>query len=821
MKEKLTFERKNKMKKIISILISMFLLFSFVDANETEEYNLENVSRLHFEPVGGGKFIYCNNPEPLGDDMILNGDAQRYIMNNENLKPDDYYIYISHFNYTKGDRNGYDIELDMEMKAKDNSVITIHKAYFETPENYGFYDNGKKYVKETDWGHLQVCADMLGVSMCDIRGDDFYYPRSYESITVEVNAGEKIWLSDYLESYEPVKIGKGVHIQAFVTIESGTMDFNVAAFKSDEENDPRENIPQKVNFGEYRWDYTLKGIADSLPEVETEIDYTIEENTESGTKIPVFLKNQYIPEGHVVTEWYTQLNPQNDIWSKINAAESDILPLIYKDQSKSDFYGVNVVDKDNTFVFDTVHSALKKFENKFDIGKKEDFVPNFLLTTEKDNHEYACNIGNYGVSTTYKMNIKNNTNSTKYCSLVITAASEIIAYKTDEKGNKSNACVKDLTGEKVSDNMLSQEIPPNTSQEFKFSIILPVNYNGGIKNELVITDENIQTVDFENKKKELEDKHLKSGYSLTSELTGRYLDEIFPITPDETKELFENNENSFEYLRGNNLGLIRFCAWDGAPEWYFNHWGEFSNTVYTVNESFEKVNEYTFSSLPIRASYADEMFYVETARDGIYKSSDGLNWEKTYNMPEYIPYYDLENASEWAKEELIRGWNENLRLKWYGESYNFKSGISREEFCELAVKLLDKLNAAESNEIMTEFSDTTNESVLRLANCGIIKGMGDGTFRSKDELTREMAAAILIRLCDYLDINTDFEDICEFADYDSIADWAKSDVAKINALGIMHGVGDNLFEPQGTYSVEQSALTVLRTYECIKLIRNS
>ena len=774
-------------------------------------------NELKFEPVGGGKFIYCNNPEGIEDDMLLNGENPRWIMNNEDLTPDLYYIYLSHFNYTGSGTLGYDIELDMAMTAKEDSKIIIHKAFFETPWNYAYYKDWNKTVAETDWGQLQVCASMLGIPMCDIRGEDFYYPWEYEPITIEIKKGERYWLSDYLRNYQKVGFGKGMHIQALVELESGLMDFDVGAVKSVGFDDYRPEVSENIAFGEYRWDYTLKGIADTLPEVETDIEYTIDADTEDGERIPVLLKNQYIPEGHTVTGWYTQLNPQNDIWSKATAAESDILTLRYKDDTKLGFYGSGVSEnkKDNVWIFDTLHSAVRKYEQRYGTGTEKDFEPNFLLGTEKDNHAYACNIGNYGVATTYNMSVTNNTDVTKYCSLVLTAASEVIAYATDANGEKTYAYVKDLTGEKVTDNMLSYEIPPQSTEEFKFSLILPVNYNGGIKNELVITDENIQAVDFIKKKIQVDEERRQSDYRSTNVFYGDYVESIFPRFPEETDEKVWKSRSGFEYLRGRNNGIIRWRAWDGAPEWYYNLWG-YVSTVYMLDEEYNITSSYTFPSLPCGASYDDGYFYIKTARDGVFKSADGAEWIKTdESLPEYTPYYDLSRASEWAVPELERGWDLGLRLKNIaGDAYNFKQPMLREAFCELAVQVLDKVGGSADISAGIKFEDISNPNVERLAGLGIIEGYGDGTFRPNEYITREQAAVILRRMVKCVGYSyAEDEFMNGYTDYDEISEWARDGVNVMTNLGIMNGVGESKFDPKGTYTREQSAATMVRLYE--------
>ncbi len=770
-------------KLLLCTLFIIVFLCTAVYANE-----------LSFTPVGGGKFIYCNNPEGIVDDILLDGETPRWIMNNANLSPDSYYIYLSHFNYT----SGFDLQLDMQIKALSNAKITIHKAFFETPQTYAYLFNGTKKLAETDWGQLNVCASMLGMPICDIRGDDFYYPASFEPVTFELKQGKATWLSYYLNNYTPVSFGKGVHIQALIEIQSGTADFNIGALKSN----VREYLPDNIANGEYRWDYTLKGIANSLPEVKADISYVIDNNTKDGTKIPVLLKNQYIPEGHTVTEWYTQLNPQNDIWSKKLAAESDILTLYYKDNSKLGFYGADVEDgqKNNIWQFDTLHSAVRKYEQRFNTGAAQDFVPNFILDITADNHAYACNIGNYGVSTTYCLSVTNETDQTKYCTLAITAASEIIAYEKE----KPYAYVKDLTSEKVTDNMLTHEIPPNTTENFEFSIILPVNYNGGIKNELIITDENIQAVDFEKKREATKDKTHTDAYY------GVPINEIRPLFPEETASTLHGG---YEYLKGRNNAIARWCAWDGAPDWYYNLWGHVS-TVYTLDENYNISGSYAFTSLPCEASYNNGYYYIKTARDGVYKSQDGVEWAKTNeNLPPYIPYYDLKNASDWAIPELEEAWDIGLRLKWQGESYNFTHAISREAFCELAYALLEKLVATTNTNTELKFNDTTNPKIERLASIGIINGFGDGTFRPEAQLTREQAAVILSRIAKNASGNIHEYDAHTYNDSNLISDWAKDGVSLAYHLGIMHGTGDNVFAPQESYSCEQSAITLLRLYK--------
>ena len=95
-------------------------------------------------------------------------------------------------------------------------------------------------------------------------------------------------------------------------------------------------------------------------------------------------------------------------------------------------------------------------------------------------------------------------------------------------------------------------------------------------------------------------------------------------------------------------------------------------------------------------------------------------------------------------------------------------------------------------------------SVGTLYKQGIINGKAKGIFAPHDFITREEAATILDRICVY-----DFR----FHDDEAISEWAKSGVYHMQFIGIMNGVGDDLFAPQDTYTVEQAILTMVRIYD--------
>ena len=771
---------------------------------------------LRFSPVGGGKFIYCNNEEDIFQDVLLNGAKPAYIMNNENLGPDRYYLYLSHFNFTgfaHGSPNntigfGYDVELDVEMTAVEDSVIRIDNAAFETPRNYAYLKNGQVTRYEDEWGCFLTCTDMLGVPLYALDGENRYFPTPYEPKTITIKKGETVWLSEYLNRYDAVHFGKAVHIQADLTIESGKMNLNVGAFRSGKTIGDRSGFNKNAAFGTYKRDTCIKGIADTLPEVVAPLSYEITDDMAAGTCLPVTVYNQYMPDGNKVEGWMTNLNPQNDIWSKVICAESDMIPILYKDPSKLEFYGKNVSEseKDDVWVFDCFHSNTKGYEAAFNTGDAADYRPNFKITADKDNLNTSCSLGNYGVATTYKITAENKGDKTRYMALNITTASAIIGYTSDENGKKDKAFLKNVSAGKETAVLCEQELLPHTTSTFYFTTILPVNYNGGTLNQLVLSDEStFKQVPYA----ERQECEYDNGVPLAE------ID-----LPEDTLSVFDGSLNSFSYLRGEKNALVRWTVWDGKPYYEYNLWG-YSNSTYLLSPQGKIVGSSSFTTIPVSSSYAKGVYYLTLADGSVVSSKDGLTWTPYGGqMPAYepaAPWYDLKNASDWAVSSLSDGFEKGIILNYLSDGFHFTDNITRKDFCSLALCFLKAIDMVPRPAI-SNFADIDDETVNTLVATGVIYGFEDGTFRPDEEITREQAAAILSRLMRYVKKSaTKSDEKHVYADQSDISDWAVKAVDDMYFSGIMLGAEDNQFQPNEPYTREQAAITVTRLLDfCTK-----
>ena len=515
---------------------------------------------------------------------------------------------------------------------------------------------------------------------------------------------------------------------------------------------------------------------------------------EDKTALPVTIYNQYAKEGNRLTEWYANLNPQNDIWSKNNAVESDILTLYYKDDLKLNFYGKSVPEeeKDNIWVFDTKHSDTKEYEPALYSGDPAFYKPNYELIVQEDNLNTSCSLGNYGVADTYAITVTNSGEKKRFLDLNITTASAIIAYKTDADGNINQGNLKNVSADKESVIMLEEEINPGETKTVYFSVVLPVNYNGGTKTSLIVSDESQFKMEEPKEKVRVQ---LLNGILLSD---------------TKYRDLFRGSENSFEVLKGKNTALVRWCAWDGKPWYYYNLWN-YANKVYMIDDEGNILSEHTFSVLPVASSWQNNMFYVELADGTVQCTKDGATWEiYGEKLPEYIPFYDLDTASSWAREGLEKAFDKGIRLD-NKNGYRLTKNITRLEFCELASGILKDIEL-ENGEAKIVFSDVDSDIVKKMVSAQVIYGFGDGTFRPNEPITREQAAAILTRILRTLG-NVPETENHQFGDDINISGWAKESVDVMYHTGIMLGVGDNKFGPLEFYTREQAVLTVLRVTE--------
>lgn len=90
-------------------------------------------------------------------------------------------------------------------------------------------------------------------------------------------------------------------------------------------------------------------------------------------------------------------------------------------------------------------------------------------------------------------------------------------------------------------------------------------------------------------------------------------------------------------------------------------------------------------------------------------------------------------------------------------------------------------------------------------NEGIVNGTSDTTFSPTKKITREQLCTMICRYLAYIGIDTNVSAFDKFEDDALISDWAVKEVYTAKALGLVQGVGANLFKPKLTSTRAQAA----------------
>ncbi|MGM9936394.1 MAG: S-layer homology domain-containing protein, partial [Candidatus Ornithomonoglobus sp.] len=438
---------------------------------------------------------------------------------------------------------------------------------------------------------------------------------------------------------------------------------------------------------------------------------------------------------------------------------------------------------------------------------------------------YAVNLGNYGVTYTYNLKIINNGHKDRYFTYAPTTGSKIIVY-TDEKGKEPGyGLVKKGYYSLVREVMSVVKLPAGQTTEFSVNMILPVNYNGGMKNAFIILDK-AEEIDFD---KLIEDAPERE---YVKPINGSYLSEYKDKLPADTLASFDGTLDCYEVINCGDFYAARWCEWDGSPNSYSASWW-LCNHVYILDKDFNVTGYHTFANFPNGMSYNNGKVYVRTLTE-LWESENGTDWVKSSMkwLPEYAPEpedepeYTLEeallklgNVSAWAFEDMktaaaYRLIPDDLLGMNTEKAPEFVRGITRGEFCGIAKNVIKYIGTAElPKKTNTEFTDSSDTAVCQLAALGVVNGYEDGTFRPENTITREEAAAILSRLLSLYTMNGTAE--AAYSDSEDIQDWARESVGIMLRYGIMNGVDDTRFDPKGTYTIEQSVVTLLRAFNAI------
>lgn len=193
---------------------------------------------------------------------------------------------------------------------------------------------------------------------------------------------------------------------------------------------------------------------------------------------------------------------------------------------------------------------------------------------------------------------------------------------------------------------------------------------------------------------------------------------------------------------------------------------------------------------------------------------DDVDWNKVEVTITDSP----NNPSDWAKSEIDAAIAAGLVPTLTGNP-KYTDTITREQFAELVVCMVEKVQSGELDIAGDSFTDCTNTAVLKAYAAGIVSGVGDNRFDPTAKTNREQIATMLSRAISYLelrknkDITPAAAGISKFTDKVQVSAWAVDGVGMLAANGIMAGTSAKTLSPKNVCTVEQSILLLYRIFE--------
>lgn len=611
---------------------------------ETED-NIADVSPIPVEfRKTDGQFIYCNNPEFISEKDLSTDEnpSPTYMMKNEELGPDTYYVFFCFYNWTD-----FDVEPDIEFVSGD-AVITINSVGYYIPQDYDA------------WDCIGAWSDLMGLNIRTFNGYQEYVP--YRGIdlpkTFSLSGGSE-WISKYIYNYEPVSPKVTFNMLVSFTIEEGSADVNCAALKSYDAVGDRTHHVSGAAPGVYKNDTSIKGIeTESGPVVEADLDIKITPDVKDGERLPVKIFNQYFPDGNVSDFWMTNINPSRDMYyySKEVAAGSDMLSFKLKDDTKEQYYGKNVTERDDIWYFDIYHYNTLGYEHGMP-WKAEEHIPNAYMGDTLDINNlpdirWQLNLGNFGAACRYNLTITNSDKISRTLNYMLeTSISANIVTVRDENGNilnpytlrEKDACAvcKGINSQKTEDCMVSIRVPAGQTVRYTVDVILPTNSYGGIVNYLIADSKKyLSNKNFTEFPEYTEYYNYKNSFFNGEELMKWEDGELYRNDEgvwkrvklsDEAKEIFASRTKDIRLVKTPAGYAARFGSWD---EYGNNIEDKTEKMLYLFDRQFNLINDIEFDSYINYMVYADGAVYIKT-RD-MYVSTDGISFKKLtdgYDVP--------------------------------------------------------------------------------------------------------------------------------------------------------------------------------------------
>lgn len=185
----------------------------------------------------------------------------------------------------------------------------------------------------------------------------------------------------------------------------------------------------------------------------------------------------------------------------------------------------------------------------------------------------------------------------------------------------------------------------------------------------------------------------------------------------------------------------------------------------------------------------------------------------------YLLKLQEDAPSDWAVTEVTAAIDAGLVPE--SLQSNYTGNVTRGQVAEMFIRLVEECAGMDIQGFLQQqgvtidpnvFSDTSDEFVLAANALGIINGVGEGRFSPDGTFTRAQIAVIINRTADVLGVETagfshDFVDMA--------GHWADSELGWPVHAGVINGVGEGRFNPDGPLTTEQAIVIAYRALQAL------
>lgn len=177
-----------------------------------------------------------------------------------------------------------------------------------------------------------------------------------------------------------------------------------------------------------------------------------------------------------------------------------------------------------------------------------------------------------------------------------------------------------------------------------------------------------------------------------------------------------------------------------------------------------------------------------------------------------IKFEDL-NSVPWAYEAISKLFAADVISGRSETIFAPNDFVTREEFAKLVVSAFDLAD----DSFVNNFTDVPagawyEKYVCSAAEKGICKGIGDSKFGVGSNITRQDMCVMIYNALQVKGKNLEMGAL-DFADSEKIADYAAEAIAALANGGVVSGIGDNQFDPQGLATRAQAAVIINNALE--------